>query len=138
MKLSSKTALGFDPAPVPALVDATGVAYSTPSVHRYSLDGLAGLDWLRADARLAVRLNQATAGGEIVVMLKTANETVFQEAIDLTQGPQDLKARADLSLVSGGAVMFWEVEVTEAADASTEVQCFGGLELESPFVVSGC
>lgn len=138
MKLSSKAVLHFDPSPVAVAVDAMGVVYTTPTPHRYSLGGLAGLDWLRADARFSVRLNQATAAGEVIVKLKTANETLLQETVDITGGAADVLARVDMSLVSGGALMFWEVEVTESADAATELQCFGSLELESPFVVSGC
>lgn len=139
MKLSSKAVLPFDPLPVAAAADATGVIYTTPAVHRYSLGGLAGLDWLRASARVAVRLNQSSAAGTAIVRLKTANGVVHQETVELAAGQnQDIKADLDLSLVSGGALMRWEVEMDSAADASTTAQVFASIEIESPFVVSGC
>lgn len=137
MDITSKSEFKFDPAPVAVPVDATGEAYVTPAAHHYQLGGLGLLDYVRAKLRVAVRLNQATAGGQITVKLSDGIADFAAVPVDLA-GSLDKSVEVDLGQVSSTALMRVVVDVGTAADAATEAQVYTALECETPFITSSC
>lgn len=139
---ATKSQFVFEPGLAGAVAaDAVADAvYTTPLVHRETLGDLARLTFRTGHFRYRLVLNQATAAGAATVRLTDGVSDLAVAAVDLSEG-QDLSGRieADLVNVLGNAQLRVEVDITDAADASTTIQVAGVMEVSCPaFVVGSC
>lgn len=120
-------------------VDATGTTES-PEGMRPRLRGMAAMAYKPAAAGYWVRLNQSSAGGEAVLKITDGTTDIASVVLDLSTA-QELSGEipnVNLAGIEGQSPLYWELEVTTAADASTVADVACRLEVEHVPTVTGC
>ncbi|WP_428398402.1 hypothetical protein [Marinobacter salarius] len=124
--------------PVAEAVDLATVAinYVTPVPLRERLNALVLVAALRGTARFY--MTHDSSQGTAVVRLTDGVRNLLENEVDLSASPVSFSQPVDLSLVSGSAALYWEVEVTGAGTASSVGRVIADLTAETPlFVTAG-
>lgn len=133
-RYSSATRFTFEPVAEGVALDTTAVAYTTPQPLRERLNNLILVTALRANARFYMTHN-ATSGTAVARLTDGTNNAV-EVTMSLASSPVSFNQPADLSRFVGSSALYWEVEVTSAAGASTVGRVIADLTAETPIFVS--
>lgn len=113
----------------------------TPIGMRPQLGSMANLAYVPARAGYLIRLSAAATTGVATLRLTDGVNTIVEVAginLSAAQEISDTVDYVDLAAVKGQSRLYWECEITSAADAGVVAEVFGRLELGSPLTVAGC
>lgn len=124
--------------PVAEAVDLETVAtnYATPAPLRERLNALVLVAALRGEARFY--MTHGSTQGTAKVRLTDGVRNLVDTEISLAASPVSFSQPVDLSLVSGSAALYWEIEVTAGGSAGSVGRVIADLTAETPlFVTAG-
>lgn len=135
-RYAAVTQFRFEPVAEGLDVETVGIAYTTPQPLRERLYNLALVQALRATARFYMT-HTSTQGTAKVRLTDGVNHAIDVE-VNLTGEPISISQPVDLSVYSGSAGLFWQVDILTAGSAGAVGRMVADLTVETPlFVTAG-